>query len=218
MTATGAVIPDVFLSNEAGSGFEGSIWRCAGLHPMHASDISKENLKRSLREKLESGSFAAIGEFGLDRILEARHSRERQEEAFEVQLELSEAFQLPIVLHVVRRHGRVLELLGTRARAGMVHDFQGSSELAEQYLARGLSLSVGPSVLDPRHKKARIIAMECPLERLLLETDAEVPEHASRLLDVRREVAKLRNIGERELSAAVDRNVQRLFGLAEKSQ
>lgn len=150
----------------------------AGVHPWVAADASPEGLAGELAWVAEAAAdprCVALGETGLDAArARAPGAIERQQQAFRRQLELSRATGLPLVLHVVRAHGRALALLRGAGPlpGGVVHSFAGSPEEARAYLALGLHLSFGTALTRPQPGRLATLAAACPAERLLVETDA----------------------------------------------
>ncbi|MCU0671163.1 MAG: TatD family hydrolase [Myxococcota bacterium] len=125
-----------------------------------------------VRAASELGAVA-IGECGLDRRVEARVSLERQREVLDAHVEAAKRSGLPLVLHVVRRDGALLDALRPHAPLrGMVHAFTGGPELAREYVALGLHVSFGGGLTRPNARRARDAAAVVPAERVLIETDA----------------------------------------------
>lgn len=135
-----------------------------------------------VRAASEHGAVA-IGECGLDRRVEARVSPERQREVLDAHVEAAKRTGLPLVLHVVRRDGALLDALRPHAPLrGMVHAFTGGAELAREYVALGLHVSFGGGLTRPNARRARDAAAVVPAERVLIETDApdQTPHGAPR--------------------------------------
>ena len=125
-----------------------------------------------VRAASEHGAIA-IGECGLDRRVEAQVSLERQREVLDAHVEAAKRTGLPLVLHVVRRDGALLDVLRPHAPLrGMVHAFMGGAELAREYVALGLHLSFGGGLTRPNARRVREAAAVVPAERVLIETDA----------------------------------------------
>ena len=196
---------------------------CVGAHPEWLAELGLS--PDALRERLiaEGEGAVAVGELGLDRRVEGAVGREAQEAYLEAQLDAAEALGLPLVLHVVGRHGRLLELLGPRAPLrGMVHAFTGAPEVAARYLELGLHLGVGGALTRPNAKKLRAAAPTIPLGRLLVETDApdQAPEgregrnEPAWLVDVVEALAALRGESVEKVAEATGENARTLFGLA----
>jgi TatD DNase family protein len=204
-----------------------------GLHPWlvagDAPDTPLAPWLEKLARALDGGLGVrpvALGELGLDRgpRVEAG-ALERQREALRAQLAMARERDLPVVLHVVRAHGQVLEVLrsdGLPDAGGMVHGFTGAPEVAAEYVALGLFVSFGGAVTRPRAKKARRAAAEVPAERLLLETDSpDQPPHERAgarnepafLVDIAAAVAHLRGQPAQQVAEGAAANARRLFRL-----
>jgi TatD DNase family protein len=142
-----------------------------------------ESLVARLVRAADEHRAVAIGECGLDRRVETRVSLERQRAVLDAHLEAAKRTGLPLVLHVVRRDGALLDALRPHAPLrGMVHAFTGGPELAREYVALGLHLSFGGGLTRSNARRARDAAAVVPAERVLIETDApdQTPHGASR--------------------------------------
>lgn len=176
-----------------------------GLHPWHAA-LPLDGLEAWV-ERLGA---VAIGEVGWDRGAEA--SLERQDEVADTQLAIATQLDLPVVLHVVGLHGHAIERLSRhRGLRGLVHGYSGSAELVARYVAMGLSVSVGPSVLREGARRPLEAARAVPAERLLLETDAPDQGAPARLADVLTRVAEARDEPPEELAERTWRNASELL-------
>lgn len=142
-----------------------------GLHPCfpHAADSAMPMLEQALN----NSSVVAVGEIGLD-FRPDQAAPEAQLALFERQLQLAERLQLPVLLHVVKAHDQVLKLLRRHllVRGGIVHAFSGSEQQAQIYAGLGFKLGFGGAMTHARAHRLRRLAVELPLEWLVLETDA----------------------------------------------
>lgn len=176
----------------------------AGVHPCFEGDAG------ALDAWVDRLGAVAIGEVGWDR------SREADEALVDAQLELARSRGLPVILHVVGMHGHALERLEEHGSLrGVVHAYSGSAELVERYVRLGLSISIGPSVLNERAKKAHAAAAAVPADRLLVETDS--PDQIAEPADVIRvgeRVAALRKEPIEAIAERTWRNAEALFGEA----
>jgi TatD DNase family protein len=191
-----------------------------GLHPMFLAEHRPEHLN-ALPGWIERETPAAVGEFGLDFFVEGLDV-ETQRFYFVRQLEIAREFGLPVVLHARRAVDEVIAALrrigGLR---GVVHSWSGSEEQAAQLYRLGFSLGIGGPVTFERAQRLRRTVATMPLEHLLLETDSpDQPDAARRgqrnepayLVDVLRDVARLRGVDESTLAEATTRNAEALFG------
>ncbi len=234
---TGGIIAGVYPAGWGAQmalarGWPGLGWT-AGLHPWWVRDVSDGEVDAGLEALTgvlgEEDGPAGLGEMGLDRSdQDDDDSWLRQERAFRAQLALARASDRPVVLHVVRAHGRALDLLAADRvpeAGGMVHAFTGPIEVARRYLALGLHISVGPMVANPRAARLRAAVPLLPADRLLVETDSPNPlpgpwmtaaaerSEPARLPRVVATVAALRGEDPAEVARYTEANGCGLFGL-----
>ena len=129
--------------------------RCAvGLHPWFLPDGDAALAAGLAALEVRAGlpGVVAIGETGLDRGRRAG-PRAVQERAFTAQIALARRLGLPLILHVVGRHGACLRALREAgfpaSLGGMVHDFGGPLETIPEWRAAGFCLSISPRSLRP---------------------------------------------------------------------
>lgn len=208
----------------------GDVHVAYGLHPWTAAatdDGLVDDLLAALADALISPDLerpVALGELGLDRSSRAaRDSAPRQELIFRAQLAIARERDLPVVLHIVRAHGRAIDLLAAdglpRAR-GHVHAYSGSPELVARYVALGLSISFSAAVARAASARA---ARLVPAERLLVETDAPDQPSPARagtrnepafLDEIVCALAAARDAAPADIAALTERNARALFGLS----
>ena len=152
------------------------VFAALGFHPHNAAKMSDGDLER-LAELAQHSKVVAIGETGLD-FYRNLSPREEQIEAFKRQLELAQRLKLPVIIHCRNAHEQVLSILEEWAGCsepasqplGVLHCFSGDIGLAQKYIEMGFLLSIaGPITYSSSH--ALEIALNMPLERLLIETD-----------------------------------------------
>lgn len=191
-----------------------------GLHPMFLDRHRPEHLD-ALPDWIEREKPAAVGEFGLDFFIESLDV-ETQRRYFVRQLAIARDCNLPVALHARRA---VDEVIATIRRIGglrgVVHSWSGSEEQAAQLWRLGFSLGIGGPVTFERAQRLRRTVAAMPIEHLLIETDSpDQPDAVRRgqrnepafLVDVLREVARLRGVDEALVAEATTRNAEALFG------
>lgn len=197
-----------------------------GLHPwwLAAMDTRPEPLHAALREALDQFRPAAVGEFGLDKLIDT--PMQTQEAVAAVHLRLAREYNLPVIIHCVRAHERLLALLKAHPvpRGGVIHAFSGAPQVAEQYWQKGFRLGIGGTITYPRASKTRRAVQALPLSALLLETDApDMPLHGRQgqrnspehLPEVARTLAELRDEPLADIARQTTANVRALFGSLE---
>lgn len=195
-----------------------------GLHPVYLKQLEDlQDLDDQMLGFLHSDlPPIAIGELGIDRKFRPRADEELQIKSFRQQLAFARAYDLPVVLHIVGAHGMVLDILkkdGLPKAKGMVHAFASAWELGKEYNKLGLSLSFGGVVTWENALKVKQSAIQCPLEFLLIETDApdQAPHHLtekhqlSSLMPIAQYIAQLRHTEPTILLDQNTLNLKRLF-------
>ena len=150
------------------------VWATMGLHPHEASDGVAE-LEHALEEALDVDRdlVVAVGECGFDYHYE--HSpRAAQRDAFAAQVELARRHDLTLVVHSRDAWDDTLDVLraaGPPERT-VLHCFTGGPDEARRCLDVGAFLSFSGIVTFKGAQDVRDAAAMCPLDRLMVETDA----------------------------------------------
>ena len=150
-----------------------------GIHPLYvpaAQDNDLDLLDEALTFYKDDPHLVAVGEIGLDFFVPALTEplmRERQEFFYTEQLKLARKHGLPVVLHVRRSADRLLKgLRQVAVMGGIAHAFNGSQVQAKAFMGLGFALGFGGALTFERATQLRRMAMQLPLEALVLETDA----------------------------------------------
>lgn len=154
-----------------------SIYFTLGIHP-HFLDSFKDDdltlLKTLLIKVIQEKNIKCVGlgEIGLDKRIKV--DLLQQEKVFLAQLEIAQALELPVILHVVKTQSRVLQLLKevNFSYGGVYHAFSGSKEIAHEFIKLGFKLGIGGVITYPNANKTRIALSLLPLSAFVLETDA----------------------------------------------
>ena len=135
----------------------------AGLHPWDVTEDFDSQLD-ILETLLANPQVSAVGECGFDALKGPSH--ELQEQAFIRQIELSEHYAKPMILHVVRDFDSVIRLRRTLKpeQPWLIHGFRGGPEQMSQLYSHGILVSFG---LKHNPESLR----QVPSDRLFLETD-----------------------------------------------
>ena len=147
-------------------------WATIGLHPHEASQ-GTDSVSTLLAEAVGGGkAVVAVGECGLDYHYD--HSpRPAQRQAFAEQIDLARRHGLALVVHTREAWDDTLALLaGADGERVVVHCFTGGPEEARRCLDLGACLSFSGIVTFANAQDVRDAAAMCPMDRLLVETDA----------------------------------------------
>lgn len=139
----------------------------AGLHPWDVTGQDEDKFQ-ALEQLLALPQVLAVGECGFDTL--KGPSYELQEKAFIRQVELSERYGKPMILHVVRDFDSVIRLRKQLkpTQKWLIHGFRGGPEQMNQLYAQGILVSFGL-----KHNPDSI--RQVPSDRLYLETDGQCP-------------------------------------------
>jgi TatD DNase family protein len=206
---------------EVAAAFDG-VWATVGLHP-HDAIQGTATIEPLLAAR--APQVVAVGECGLDYHYD--HSpRPVQREAFAAQIGLAHEYDLGLVIHTREAWDdtwSVLRSEGVPART-VFHCFTGGLEEAGVALQLGAYLSFSGIVTFPTAGEVRTAAAECPMDRLLVETDAPFltpvphrgkPNSPALVPIVGAAVAAARGCPVEEVEQATWANAERLFRLSD---
>jgi TatD DNase family protein len=216
-----------------------------GIHPLYVAQAEEADLARldaALTQWRDDPHLVAVGEIGLDYFVPAlceEPLRSRQEHFYQAQLKLARKHGLPVILHVRRSADMLLKGLRAvgqgHAWSGIAHAFNGSLQQAQAFVQLGFKLGFGGALTYERASHLRELAVQLPLEAIVLETDApDMPPHwlyttaeqraagapqgrnePGELPRIAQELAQLRGIAAEALRSATQGNAQdALPGLA----
>ena len=197
----------------------------AGIYPGDCGGYRGDADLAELAALTRRPKVKAIGEIGLDYYWQDNPPREHQQRVCADQIELAWKLGLPCAFHVRDAHPDMLALLKAHRdhlTGGIMHCYSGSWELAVEYLALGYHLSLAGPVTYKNARHPAEVAVRCPLDRLLIETDSPyltpVPHRGERneptyVIHTARRIAELRGIPAEEVAAASFANACRVYGV-----
>jgi TatD DNase family protein len=149
-------------------------WASVGLHP-HEAALGVDEVAGLLAQELavDDGTVVAVGECGLDYFYE--HSpREAQRTAFAAQIALAHQHGLALVIHARDAWDDLFDILeaeGVPDRT-VLHCFTGGPDEVDRCLRAGMFVSFSGIITFKNAGDVRAAAAQCPLDRLLVETDS----------------------------------------------
>ena len=191
-----------------------------GVHPSEAKDWD-DSLIDKIKEYYKSEKIAGIGEIGLDYYWD-KSFNDLQKEVFIKQIKLANELNLPICVHDREAHKDSFDILKEYNKSSKIvmHCFSGSAEFARECIKEGWYLALGGVVTFKNAVKMKEVAVDIPLDKLLLETDAPyltpVPfrgkeNRPAYVKFVAEEIAKLRGITFEEVAAVTSRNAEAVY-------
>ena len=173
-----------------------------GIHPW---DCQKSKVKSSMAQWLNGST--AIGECGIDRACGIDF--DIQKDVFIKQIEISEQYNKPMIIHAVRAHSDIISIRKeTKAKMPwIIHGFQGNEQIVNQYLRHNIYLSLG-DVLFKNESRAVELLKTIPSERLFLETD----DSERSIVDVYERASVLSGRSLDDLRSDIFNNFVKIFG------
>jgi TatD DNase family protein len=222
----------VDLSREyAGKPETPRILASAGVHP-HEAQLADEAALAKLNDLLPQPEVIACGEIGLDYFYD--HSpREMQKTVFRQQMEIAAAHKKPIIIHCrpsdnsTNAWDDMLSMIESewapKGLGGILHCFTGEWHHAKRAMDCGFLISFAGNITFPKAQPIRDVALQVPLESMLVETDAPflapVPNRGKRnepawVAGVAEKLAEIRNLSVGEIASRTTENFHRFFNIA----
>ena len=196
-----------------------------GLHPMYIHVHRPEHLT-DLRAQIEAQRPVAIGEIGLDLFVKDLDYA-TQEFFYIEQLKIAKDYDLPVLLHCRKANDELLKhLRKVGVRGGIAHAFNGSPQQADEFIKLGFKLGFGGAFTWPRANNLRRLAVDLPLDAIVLETDSpDIPpvwigrgrNAPGELPRIAQTLAELRGLDLDVVAQATTRNARALFGLTDNA-
>ncbi len=199
------------------------IFAAVGTHPHDSKDMNDDTLEIYKSYALED-KVIAIGEIGLDYHYD-NSPRDVQKKWFREQIRLAKSLDMPYIVHDREAHEDIFNIMKEEMNSGargILHCYSGSVEMAREFIKMGFMISLGGPVTFKNAKVAKKVALEIPLEYLLIETDspymAPEPNRGKRnepsyVKYVAEEIAKIKNIEYNQVVEKTNANFKKLFGL-----
>lgn len=199
------------------------VYATAGIHPHDAQEAHDEDFQ-ALEQLLHESKVVAIGEVGLD-FFRNLSPADTQKQVLNRFFELHRKTAKPLILHIRDAYREMKEQVQAELEspvAGVLHCFSSDKETMKEFLDLGFYISFAGPLTYKKNDTLREAFRACPLERLLLETDAPfLPPQSSRgkrnesafLLETAELGAELKKISLEELGRVTTENARRLFHL-----
>ncbi|MDR2591349.1 MAG: TatD family hydrolase [Chitinispirillales bacterium] len=164
--------------------------------------------------------IAAIGEIGLDGTNPAYPAIDVQAPVFIRQLEIAVTSNLPAVIHsrgIEKRAAEICRDIGVKK--AVFHCFTGDADALECIVDNGYYISIS-GIITYKNSHLRELIKSVPIDNLLIETDTPYlspvphrgkPNRPSFLTCTAAEIARLLDINEPELIAALKKNTAAIF-------
>ena len=142
-----------------------------GIHPHVILEDTTEQFIW-LKQTVAHQNCLAIGECGLDGLIKIKDHI--QEEVFRRQIELANELNKPLIIHCVRRFSQLIYFRKQAKVPMIIHGFNKRESIGDELQKHDFYLSFGKSVLQ--NVNLQEFVKQFPIEKLFLETDAELFE------------------------------------------
>ena len=135
------------------------------------ADEMTEDALSLLDRQLCSDNVVAVGEIGLD-YYNGKQNREKQIELFENMLELAEKHDLPVIVHSRKAMQDTFDILEKHDTSGSLHCYQGSAEMAREFIKLGYYIGIAGPVTHKNNRKIKKMDKKIDIDHMLVETDS----------------------------------------------
>jgi TatD DNase family protein len=193
-----------------------------GFHPEDI-ELMDETAFQEMETLWTHPKVVAVGEIGLDHYWhEEKEHRKLQQDAFLRQIAKANELGLPILIHTRDAIQETYNILKSHpcAKAGIMHCYSGSVEMAKEFIKLGYVISLAGPVTFKNAHVPKDVARQIPLEHLLIETDSPyltpMPFRGKRnessfVPYVGQEICQLKQIDETTLKTQMSTTYNRLF-------
>lgn len=198
-----------------------NLYAIIGWHPEDVLTYSPK-AEEKLAAQLQQPKVVALGEIGLDYHWDQEH-HQQQQALFRKQIELAQAYHLPISVHTRDAMADTYDILKAahvERYGGIMHSFNGSTEWLQKFLDLGMMISFSGVVSFKNAPLVHQAAQAVPLDRMLVETDAPYltptpyrgkqnePGYTRYVVEA---IAKLRDVSVAEIAAQTYQNTTQFF-------
>ncbi len=177
-----------------------------GIHPWHVNEKQIDNELEIIESLAKQGKILAIGECGLDKIKGIE--MEKQISVLKHQIEISDKYNLPLILHCVKAFDELIQLKkeSKSTQRFIIHGFKGGRTQTRQLEKQGFYFSFGKALMDNNAKVSESLK-SIDKRHFFLETDvSEIP-----IEKVYRKAAEILGVSIEILVNLIERNRMAVF-------
>lgn len=149
------------------------VYYTIGHHPGEAKSADASFGLRYIRDNKNDSRFVAVGEIGLDYYYH-KDEAEEQKKVFIEFVRAAREVGRGVAIHTRDAHRDTVEILQREAGGvpKLIHCFTGNRAELEEFVALGCYISFSGIVTFKNATALKEAALACPVERMLVETDA----------------------------------------------
>jgi TatD DNase family protein len=140
-----------------------------GIHPWYINETRIESDLEVIETKIQFKNCLALGECGLDK--NSSIDFELQKKVVELQLQLAQKYNKPVVIHCVKAFQEIIEIKKKLKITVplIIHGFSKNSQQAKSLIDNGFYLSFGNYLV--KNPNLKEVFNSIPNDRFFLETD-----------------------------------------------
>ncbi len=198
------------------------IFYSAGVHPHHAKLFDAARDLPIIRAAAKNKKCKAIGEIGLDYHY-MNSPKDTQQRVFEYQLKLAKELDLPAVVHCRDAVEDVWTIVShVKPKKLVVHCCTEKWSDVSRFVEAGYLLSFTGIVTYPKAEDIRETVKQCPLESLMVETDAPflapVPHRGKRcepmhVVETAKKIAEIKGVDLGEVDRVTTKTAKKFFSI-----
>lgn len=139
------------------------------LYPF-ADEVTDDDISL-LDRQLANNKVIAVGEIGID-YYHTKENKDKQKELFEKMLCLCEKHGLPAIVHSRKAMQDTFDMLKRHDVVGSMHCYQGSAEMAQEFIKLGFYIGIAGPITHANNKKIRKMVKKIDVNHMLVETDS----------------------------------------------
>jgi len=179
--------------------YKNFVFASCGIHPEYIKEVSEREVDETIEKiKQNKHRIVAIGETGLDFFWIKEHDwQQKQKELFIRLINLAKELNKPLIIHCRDAFEDTIKILEQEdAREVDMHMF-GNHNFVKRIIENGWYISMNTIIL--RSKSYGKVVRDCPLERLMLETDAPwlAPKQFIEGIESRNEPTSIKMVAEK---------------------
>ena len=199
-----------------------NIIAAGGVHPHNAKDFTPGCLQK-IEALAEDKKILAVGEIGLDFHYNFSPP-DVQVDVFRMQLNIAQEIGTPVVIHSRNARDEVLKAVKEEGftQGGILHCFTEDWEFAKEMMEYNFLISFSGILTFPKARSLQEVAIQMPLEKILVETDSPylvpIPYRGKiqrnepvYVKETARFLAELKNVSLEKLAEKTTHNFESLF-------
>ena len=178
-----------------------------GLHPWYINENYADEIKALEKTFQQHQNLIAIGEIGLDKVTKVDF--ELQKEVFQLQLDIAEKFNIPVIIHCVKAYSELLSIRKKKKNPTpwIFQGYNSSADMALKIAETGAFLSFGEFIFR-ENTKAFEAFKAVPVDHLFLETDEQMLYDIDEIYS---RAAELKGMDETHLKEQLYENYNTIF-------